>query len=113
MFCRMGVQGRWIMKRANSPEEPGPENLPDVLGRLFAARGWGRMSGRAKLESAWAAAIGPELLPDTRVMIIRRGVLEVEVRNAILLQELAQFHKRKLLASVRDGMPGTTLSDLK
>ncbi len=102
------------MNRTTAPgDAAGPENLSDVLGRLFAARGWGRQSGRAKLEAAWAAAIGPEFLPDTRVLVIRRGVLEVEVRNGVLLQELAQFHKRKLLGAVREGMPGTTLSDLK
>jgi hypothetical protein len=101
------------MKRAQSVSESGPENLSDVLGRLFASRGWGRQSGRAKLEAAWVAAIGPEFLSDTRVLLVRRGVLEVEVRNGVLLQELAQFHKRKLLAAVRDGMPGTTLTSLK
>ena len=101
------------MKRAQPVSESGPENLSDVLGRLFVARGWGRQSGRAKLEAAWAIAIGPEFLPDTRVLLVRRGVLEVEVRNGVLLQELAQFHKRKLLAAVRDGMTGTTLTDLK
>jgi len=84
-----------------------------AVAAVDGARGWGRVSGRAKLEAAWAAAIGPEFLPDTRVLVIRRGVLEVEVRNAILLQELAQFHKRKLLASVRDRSPGTTIADLK
>ena len=102
-----------MRKTPVTPGDSGPENLSDVLGRLFAARGWGRQSGRAKLEASWAAAIGPEFLPDTRVLVIRRGVLEVEVRNGVLLQELAQFHKRKLLAAVRDGMPGTTLTDLK
>jgi predicted nucleic acid-binding Zn ribbon protein len=102
------------VKRTSQPAgESGPENLSDVLGRLFAARGWGRQSGRAKLEAAWAAAVGPEFLPDTRVLVVRRGVLEVEVRNGVLMQELAQFHKRKLLAAVRTGLPGTTLTDLK
>lgn len=93
--------------------ESGPENLSDVLGRLFAARGWGRQSGRAKLEAVWAAVIGPEFGPDTRVLAIRRGVLEIEVRTGILLQELSQFHKRRLLGAVRERMPGITLSDLK
>ena len=91
----------------------GPERIADILGRLFASRGWGRKNDRLRLESAWAEAVGPELLKDTRVGGIRRGVLEVEVRNAILIQELTQFHKRGLLVKLRAAMPGVTLTDLK
>jgi predicted nucleic acid-binding Zn ribbon protein len=91
----------------------GPENISEILGRLFTSRGWGRKNDRLRLESAWAEATGPELLPDTRVLAIRRGVLEVEVRNAVLLQELTQFHKRGLLAKLRKAMPGVTLTDIK
>jgi predicted nucleic acid-binding Zn ribbon protein len=91
----------------------GPENLADVLARLFTARGWGRKSERVRLEAAWAEAVGPELLPDTRVGGLRRGVLEVEVRGGVLMQELAQFRKRTLLAALRQKLHGTTVTDLK
>ena len=91
----------------------GPENIADILGRLFASRGWGRKNDRLRLESAWAEAVGPELLKDTRVGGIRRGVLEVEVKNAVLIQELTQFHKRGLLAKLRKSLTGVTLTDLK
>ena len=91
----------------------GPENIGDILGRLFTSRGWGRKNDRIRLESAWADAAGPELLKDTRVLSIRCGVLEVEVRNAVLIQELTQFHKRPLLGKLRKAMPGVTLTDLK
>jgi predicted nucleic acid-binding Zn ribbon protein len=91
----------------------GPENLADVLARLFTSRGWGRKNERVRLEAAWADAAGAELLPHTRVLGMKRGVLEVEVRNAVLLGELAQFHKRGLLAKLRKGLPGVTLTDLK
>lgn len=91
----------------------GPENLSDILGRLFTARGWGRKSARAQLEAAWADAAGPELTADTRVLVLRRGVLEVEVRTGVLMQELAQFRKRPLLEAVRKRMAGTTVTDLK
>ena len=91
----------------------GPENISEILGRLFTSRGWGRKNDRLRLESAWAEATGPELLPDTRVLAIRRGVLEVEVKGAVLLQELAQFHKRGLLTRLRTAMPGVTLTDIK
>ncbi len=96
-----------------SDSNRGPENLADVLGRLFAARGWGRKNERLRLETAWADAIGPELLPNTRVATIRRGVLEVEVRTAVLMGELTQFHKRSLLGKLRKTLVGITLTDLK
>ncbi|MCU0702698.1 MAG: DUF721 domain-containing protein [Fimbriiglobus sp.] len=92
--------------------EKGPENIGDVLGRLFTARGWGRLSERSRLEEAWAE-VAAEWPGQTRVLALRRGVLEVEVRNGVLVQELAQFHKRKLLGELRKRMPGQTLTDLK
>jgi predicted nucleic acid-binding Zn ribbon protein len=94
-------------------ENKGPENLADILGRLFTSRGWGRKNDRLRLESAWAAVAGADVLKDTTVLGFRRGVLEVAVRNAVLMSELAQFHKRGLLTKLRAAMPGVTLTDLK
>jgi predicted nucleic acid-binding Zn ribbon protein len=94
-------------------DNKGPENLSDILGRLFTSRGWGRKNDRLRLESAWASAAGEQLQKDTAVLGMRRGVLEVAVRNAVLLQELTQFHKRGLLTKLRAAMPGVTLTDLK
>ncbi len=90
----------------------GPENLSDVLGRLFVARGWGRLSERSRLDEAWAAAT-IEWPEQTRLLGLKRGVMEVEVRGGALLQELAQFHKRRLLGDLRKRLPGQTLTDLK
>jgi predicted nucleic acid-binding Zn ribbon protein len=91
----------------------GPENIGDILGRLFTSRGWGRKNDRLRLETAWADAAGEDLAKDTRVLAVRRGVLEVEVKSAVLLQELTQFHKRGLLAKLRKALTGVTLTDLK
>jgi predicted nucleic acid-binding Zn ribbon protein len=96
-----------------SESNRGPENIGDILSRLFTSRGWGRKNERLRLESAWADAAGEPLLKDTRVVVLRRGVLEIEVRNAVLLQELTQFHKRGLLGKLRKSLPCVTLSDLK
>jgi hypothetical protein len=93
--------------------DKGPEAIGDILGRLFAARGWGRRQGRLHLERAWAAAAGEEVAARTRVGGFRRGVLEVVVGNAVLLQELAHYHKRRLLEALRGRLPGTTLTDLR
>jgi predicted nucleic acid-binding Zn ribbon protein len=91
----------------------GPEKIGEILSRLFAARGWGRRQDRLRLERAWAEAAGPDVAPHTRVVAIRRNVLEVEVKGAVLLQELAQFHKRRLLELLRKALPGVTVADLR
>ena len=93
----------------------GPELLKEILSRLFTARGWGRRQDRLRLEQAWidgmtACGLAPE---STRVNGLRRGVLEVLVDNAVMLQELAHFHKRKLLEAMRGKLAGTTINDLR
>ena len=93
--------------------EKGPESLGEILSRLFAARGWGRRQDRLRLEEAWAEVAGPERARQTRVGALRRGVLEILVANAVLLQELAHFQKRRLLEQLRRRLPGTPLTDLR
>lgn len=93
--------------------DKGPEPLRDILGRLFAARGWGRRQDRLRLEDAWALAAGPKVAAHTRPGALRRGVLEVMVDNAVLLQELAHYQKRQLLEQLRARLPGVTLHDLR
>jgi predicted nucleic acid-binding Zn ribbon protein len=100
-------------RRKKAAEPKGPEPLGEILSRVFTARGWGRKQDRLRLEKAWAEAVGPEFAPHTRVNGLRRGVLEVEVTGAVLLQELAHYHKRQLLAKLRERLPGTTLTDLR
>jgi predicted nucleic acid-binding Zn ribbon protein len=101
-------------KRRTSSEEPrGPELLSEILSRLFTARGWGQRQGRLQLETAWAEAAGNDIALHTRPGALRRGVLEVTVDNAVLLQELAHYHKRRLLQQLQQRLPGASLIDLR
>ncbi len=93
--------------------EHGPEKLGEILSRLFTARGWGRRQDRLHLEKAWEEAAGKEYAAQTRVAVLRRGVLEVTVGNAVLLQELSHFHKRRLLEQLRLRLPSTPITDLR
>jgi predicted nucleic acid-binding Zn ribbon protein len=93
--------------------EKGPERLGEILSRLFTARGWGRRQERLRLEQAWAEAAGPDRAEQTQVSRLRRGVLEIIVGNGVLLQELAHYHKRRLLEELRRRLPGTTITDLR
>ncbi len=101
------------MKRTRAEREAGPELIGNVVTRLFAARGWGRRQGQLHLEQAWEEIIGPAAAGHTRVSSLRRGVLEVLVDNAVLLQELAQFHKRRVLEQLRGRLRNTTINDLR
>lgn len=93
--------------------DPGPENLKEVLGRMFTLRGWGRRSGRAHLENAWAKAVDEAAQNRTRIVSLKRGVIEVEVNDAILLQELTSFHRRRLLEVLKKSLPNESVKDLK
>ena len=44
---------------------------------------------------------------------LRRGVLEILVDNAVLLQELAHYQKRRLLEKIRQRLPGMPINDLR
>ena len=79
-----------------------------------------RTAGRDRMRSGIEVASrqGPSLarkerVNPGRVAGLRRGVLEVTVGNAVLLQELAHYQKRRLLEQLRNRLPGTTLTDLR
>ncbi|MFL5328205.1 MAG: DUF721 domain-containing protein [Gemmataceae bacterium] len=100
-------------RKPNDGQKKGPEGLGEILSRLFTSRGWGRKSERLRLEEAWAAAAGPEYAGKTRVAAMRRGVLEIEVAPGALLQELASFHKRRLLEAMKREMPSAVFKDIR
>ena len=93
--------------------EKGPEKIGDILGRLFVAKGWGRKQERLKLEKSWAEAAGEEYAAHTRVLVLKKGVLEVSVDSSVLLQELSQYQKRPILAKLRKLLPALVLTDLR
>ncbi len=91
----------------------GPKPLSDILGELFAARGYGRLRASGELEEAWNAAVGEPGCRQTRVGGVRRGVLNVTVAHPTLLEELVAFRKPALLAALRQNAPGASIHDIR
>lgn len=91
----------------------GPRALGDVLGELFASRGYSRLRSVGELEAAWETVVGEPASQQTRVAGLRRGVLTVTVAYSTLLEELAAFRKSELLASLRRELPDQTIHDLR
>jgi hypothetical protein len=99
--------------RRENEDRRGPEPIAEILSRLFVAKGWGRKQDRLHLEKAWVEAVGQERAAQTRVGTLRRGILEITVGNGPLMQELASFHKKRLLEELRKLLPSVKLNDLR
>jgi|ERR1043166_9744399 predicted nucleic acid-binding Zn ribbon protein len=100
------------MYRLHKPD-PDAEPIKEILARLFTARGWGRRQARRHLEHAWAAAVGAEYVANTRVLGMRRGILEVEVNGATLMHELKNYHQRRLLRALKEQLPSEPPRELR
>jgi predicted nucleic acid-binding Zn ribbon protein len=92
---------------------PAPERLSQAVTELIALRGWAQLRGQARLAEAWRTAAGDSIAAATRVLGLRRGVLQVAVGNSPLLSELAAFHKASLLESLSRAFPELKVRDLK
>ncbi len=91
----------------------GPQQLSLALSELVALRGLARVGGHAQLQSIWNEVAGAKLALHTRVLGIKRGVLQIAVGNAPLLAELISFHKASLLQSVQARQVSVKICDLK
>ncbi len=90
-----------------------PDRLSQAVTDLIALRGWARVRGDAQLAEAWERIAGASVASGTRVVGIRRGVLQVAVGNSPLLSELAAYHKGTLLEAFSRDHPELKIRDLK
>jgi predicted nucleic acid-binding Zn ribbon protein len=90
-----------------------PQRLSHAVTDLIALRGWGQVQGHARLNEAWKAAAGASIAAATRVLGMRRSVLQVAVGNSPLLSELAAYHKATILDALSRECPELKVRDLK
>jgi predicted nucleic acid-binding Zn ribbon protein len=90
----------------------GPKRISYVVNELIARRGYLRLGASAELEQAWQEAVGDKLAGETRPGNIRRGVLEVYVRNSGVMQELT-FQKMRVLKRLVEQMPQQKIRSLR
>jgi predicted nucleic acid-binding Zn ribbon protein len=114
MLCAIRRAGEGVnVTMSSSPKSRGPKPLSEILGDLFASRGYGRLQALGELELAWNLAVGEPECRQTKVGAVRRGVLNVTVANPALLEELSTFQKSALLTALRRDAPGTPILDIR
>ena len=110
---RLGEGVNAAMPSSSNPKSRGPKPLSEILGDLFASRGYGRLQALGELELAWARAVGEPDCRQTQLGAVRRGTLNVTVAHPGLLEELSSFRKPALLAALRRDAPGTPILDIR
>lgn len=96
---------RYEEKRGNYESK----ELGAVLKITLKKSGLNFMKKNRGVLQAWNETVGEEIGMRTYPASFRAGVLTVDVDNAGLLQELAQFHHDALLESLRAACPATTI----
>jgi len=113
-----GIRGRYSVPnliegsmRVNAASEP--EHLSRALSDLIALRGLAGVRGQAQLNADWKEVAGETFAAQTKVLGMKRGVLNIGVSNSALLSELASFHKMTLVENLRERRPDLRLRDVK
>lgn len=94
-------------------QEADRRHLSQAVSELISRKGLAQVRGHAELESVWREVAGDDVAARTRVLGIRRGVLNVGVAHAPLLGELASFRKAKLLQALQRKHAGWNIRDVK
>ena len=82
------------------------------MSRLLARTGYAQVLASSVYDKAWEQAAGSPLAQHSRAGNIRRGVLEVMVRNSTVLHELS-FIKKEILARLRIELPEPPVQDIR
>ena len=96
-----------------SPYSRGPRTLADSLAEVVARRGLARVQGDAQLAEIWKKLAGPAIAASTRVIGIKRGILQIGVRTAPLLSELVSFHQHTFKQTLLEQHSELKIRDLK
>lgn len=97
-----------------SPERvrKAPQKMGNVVAQLLAKRGYAQQQDGEDCAAAWREAAGEKLSGQTRVGLVKYGVLEIFVKNSSTIQELT-FNKKRLLAEMKRLLPQQKLREIK
>ena len=90
----------------------GPRKIGSVVNDLLARSGYARMQSASGCQDAWNRAVGEKMACHCRVGNVRRGALEVTVRNSAIVQELT-FINKKLVKKLQELAPDQKIREIR
>jgi len=104
--------GSGYPQRRERPRRTQAAPVADLIAGVVKQAGVGENTPLAKLRKAWVRVVGRSMAEGSRVVRVEKQTLVVEVDSAALGQELAVYHKARILDCLRD-TTGVRLSDLR
>ena len=90
----------------------GPKKSANLVAQLMARKGYGQQQSIRELDEIWSTIAADSWRPQTRVGVLRGGILEVVVGNSVLNQRL-EFEKKRLLAEMQLRFPNNKIRDIR
>ena len=90
-----------------------PKPLGDFMSGALKELGVPSMRVTQRLKTAWHDAAEEAWRDRTRLRRLEGGILHVGVASAALRDELANFHKDRLMAVLRTALPDTPLIGIR
>ena len=90
----------------------GPKKSANLVAQLMARKGYGQQQSIRKLDEIWSTIAADSWRPQTRVGMLRGGILEVVVANSVLNQRL-EFDKKRLFAELQRQLPNNNIRDIR
>jgi hypothetical protein len=89
-------------------------HIKDVLKEVVKQFGGKkRLKHQESLVTVWRGIAGTKIANQTTIIGIDQKIIRIKVNSAPLLNELANFKKRELLAKINEKMPGRFYQDIK
>jgi predicted nucleic acid-binding Zn ribbon protein len=89
-----------------------PKRIDNVLAQVVQRRGYAQIKASGERDELWQQTLGNDYAGQTRLGALRRGVIEVEVANSLLMQDLT-FRKEELLAVLREAFPDAVVKQIR
>lgn len=109
---RAALRGNRFGQTGMRRKSRGPQKIGDVLANVMARRGYGNQQSSEELEATWQRAAGQKLADVSRPGSLRRGTLEIVVKNSLALQELA-FQQKRILRDLNTIYPPEKIKELR
>ena len=92
---------------------PDPTPLSTVISELIQKKGLARVQGNAQLVGICKSVAGEKVSGRTKVLGLKRGVLQVGVDNSALMNELASFQKVGFLRTFQKEHSERKITDIR